>query len=96
MTYRRNHWTDPAGQRKADAGVSGDVSSMKLRLPPIRRGDVVAGVLIVCAVAAVSAWVAYPWTKNQCLHWAAERGSDSRARLALDICEQRFGELFKR
>lgn len=60
------------------------------------RAALIAGVTGgVAALVLVATWATYPWTKDQCLRWAAERASDRRANLALDVCEERFGPLFK-
>lgn len=93
MAYRQKHWTDPAGHHEAKVGVRGNGSSMSLRLPPIPRGYVIAGVLTTCAVAAMSAWVAYPWTKEQCYRWAADRQTPNGVRLGQDVCENQFGAI---
>lgn len=62
----------------------------------MKVGSFAATVLVgVFCVAAVAAYTTYPWTKRQCLQWAAERKGELPTLIALRACQEKFGDLAK-
>jgi hypothetical protein len=56
------------------------------------RATSIGALVAATAVAAIYAYVSYPWTKEQCGRWAAERNGEFAVKAALMFCRDRFGK----